>query len=68
LLWALRDKDKLYSPCGDCKYRYVCGGCRARAYNYFRNIRAPDPGCIYAQKYWEILKREVAQKQIAVVH
>jgi len=68
LLWALRDKDKLYSPCGDCKYRYVCGGCRARAYNYFRNIRAPDPGCIYAHKYWEMLKEEATQKTIAVVH
>ena len=25
----------------------VCGGCRARAYQYFNDITAPDPGCIY---------------------
>ncbi|MGQ4833065.1 MAG: radical SAM protein [Candidatus Asgardarchaeia archaeon] len=64
LLWTLRDKDKLASPCGTCKFRYVCGGCRARAYNYFRDLRAPDPGCIYATKYWELLKKE----EVKLVH
>jgi radical SAM protein with 4Fe4S-binding SPASM domain len=29
---ALRDFDKLKGKCGLCKYRDVCGGCRARAY------------------------------------
>jgi radical SAM protein with 4Fe4S-binding SPASM domain len=29
---ALRDPDRLTGKCGECGYRYVCGGCRARAY------------------------------------
>jgi len=29
--------------CGECKHRYVCGGCRARAYAYFGDAQAPDP-------------------------
>ncbi|HEX9261896.1 MAG TPA: radical SAM protein, partial [Candidatus Bathyarchaeia archaeon] len=28
----LRDSDKLRGKCGACKYRRLCGGCRARAY------------------------------------
>ncbi len=64
LLWTLRDKDRLYDPCGSCKFRYVCGGCRARAYNYFRDLRAPDPGCIYAKKYWDLLRKE----EVSVIH
>jgi len=42
----LRNKDLLKLNCGKCDYRYYCGGCRARAYAYFGNWLAPDPGCI----------------------
>ena len=45
----LRNKDLLKPNCGKCDYRYYCGGCRARAYNYFGDYMAPDPGCIYNQ-------------------
>ncbi len=48
----LRDKDML-EGCGSCSYRYVCGGCRARAYNYFGDYTKPDPGCINNRKWWE---------------
>jgi len=48
----LRDKD-LLEGCGSCNYRYVCGGCRARAYNYFGDYLKPDPGCINNRKWWE---------------
>ena len=48
----LRNKD-LIENCRDCPYRYVCGGCRARAYNYFGDYLKPDPGCIRNKKYWE---------------
>ncbi len=57
LLNDLRDKDKLKGFCGRCPYRYVCGGCRARAYGYFGDPLAPDPGCILNSSYWEELKR-----------
>lgn len=52
----LRNKDKL-EGCGSCDYRYVCGGCRARAYNYFGNYLKPDPGCIRNKALW----REIAE-------
>ncbi len=42
----LRNKDILKGNCGSCEYRYHCGGCRARAYGYFGDYLAPDPGCI----------------------
>lgn len=42
----LRNKDILEGNCGQCDYRYYCGGCRARAYGYTGNYLAPDPGCI----------------------
>lgn len=42
----LRDREKLKGECGVCSYKYVCGGCRARAYGYFGDYLMPDPGCI----------------------
>jgi MoaA/NifB/PqqE/SkfB family radical SAM enzyme len=42
----LRDRDKLEGRCGHCEYKYICGGCRARAYAYYRDYLAPDPGCV----------------------
>jgi radical SAM protein with 4Fe4S-binding SPASM domain len=46
ILAALRDRGKLKGRCGNCHYKNVCGGCRARAYAYYQDYLAPDPGCI----------------------
>lgn len=46
VLRKLRNKELLKPPCGGCQYKYVCGGCRARAYGYFNDFLAPDPGCL----------------------
>ncbi|MEM3698869.1 MAG: SPASM domain-containing protein, partial [Archaeoglobaceae archaeon] len=54
----LRNKDKL-EGCGNCDYRYVCGGCRARAYNYFGNYLKPDPGCIRNKALWKEIGKVV---------
>ncbi len=54
----LRRRDVI-EGCGSCRYRYVCGGCRARAYNYFGNYLKPDPGCINNRRYWEELQLAV---------
>jgi MoaA/NifB/PqqE/SkfB family radical SAM enzyme len=43
---SLRDRDNLKGRCGHCTYKYICGGCRARAYAYYGDYLAPDPGCI----------------------
>ncbi len=48
VLWACRDRDELEGPCGECEFRYVCGGCRARAYAIEGGVRGPDPGCVMA--------------------
>ncbi|RLE73061.1 MAG: radical SAM/SPASM domain-containing protein, partial [Thermoprotei archaeon] len=55
ILNKLRNRDILIGKCGSCPYRYICGGCRARAYAYFGDYLAPDPGCIYNRDLWEKL-------------
>jgi radical SAM protein with 4Fe4S-binding SPASM domain len=62
LLWKLRVREKLEDyivngkkvGCGTCQDKYICGGCRARAYSYFNgNVNAPDIGCIHNKPLWE---------------
>lgn len=52
----LRDRENLKENCRSCEYRPVCGGCRARAYNYFGDYLGPDPGCINNISRWQALK------------
>ena len=42
----LRDRDNLDEPCRSCRYREVCGGCRARAFIKTGDPFAADPSCI----------------------
>ena len=56
LFQSLRNKNNLGGFCRVCPYRTVCGGCRARAFGYFGNPLAPDPGCIYNYRFWKYLK------------
>lgn len=49
VLAELRNKDLLKEHCGSCDSRYICGGCRARAYTYKGNYLESDPGCIKNQ-------------------
>ncbi len=68
LFKLLRDRDKLWGMCRTCPYRNICGGCRARAYAYFNDPMAPDPGCIYNIKYWNKIREEVAERyKISIV-
>lgn len=62
ILWQLRNREELETyktkngnvGCGSCPDKYICGGCRARAYSYFSgNVKAPDIGCIYNKPLWE---------------
>ena len=46
ILEDLRSREDLKEHCGVCEFRSACGGCRARAYAYFGDYKAPDPGCI----------------------
>jgi len=42
----LRDREKLKGRCGNCEFKFVCGGCRARAFTYHNDYLMSDPGCI----------------------
>ena len=46
VLMKLRCRDELKGRCGSCTYRDICGGCRAKAYVYYKDIMAEDPSCI----------------------
>ena len=47
LFRALRDPANLKGKCGDCEFREVCGGSRARAYAVTGDVFAEDPSCPY---------------------
>jgi radical SAM protein with 4Fe4S-binding SPASM domain len=62
LLWKLRIRENLEDyivdgkrvGCGSCPDKYICGGCRARAYSYFNGkVNTPDIGCIHNKPLWE---------------
>jgi radical SAM protein len=44
---ALRDPDRLEGKCGQCEFRQICGGSRARAYAVTGNMLAAEPDCSY---------------------
>lgn len=52
VLWKLRNRELLRGHCGQCEYKYFCGGCRARALGYFGDILTPDPGCVYNKELY----------------
>ena len=43
----LRDSRYLTGKCGDCAFKQVCGGSRARAYSINADMFREDPSCIY---------------------
>ena len=65
LLRKTREKDLIGGGCKGCEYLYICGGCRARAYNYFGDILAPDPGCKLNMAYWERVAGTVKVKEVS---
>jgi len=46
----LRDRRNLKDACGKCRYTYICGGCRARAYAYHNDYLSSDVGCVLANR------------------
>ncbi len=70
LLWKLRTREELETyvtngrtiGCGNCADKYICGGCRARAYNYFDgDLNAPDIGCIDNEEIWKKVAKSLPQ-------
>ena len=56
----LQRRDHLKPSCGVCPHKTICGGCRARAYAYFGDISAPDPGCIRYTRRVEVQTGDTA--------
>jgi radical SAM protein with 4Fe4S-binding SPASM domain len=47
LFKALRNRGNLKGACGQCEFKYICGGCRARSAAYHGgDMFNSDPGCI----------------------
>ncbi len=44
---ALRDPDGFKGRCGECEYRHVCGGSRARAFAVTGDYLETEPDCVY---------------------
>ena len=64
---CFRSRDALGGACGTCAYRYVCGGCRARALGYFGDPTAPDVGCIRNRRFWRDVVASSGQEAVATV-
>lgn len=47
LFRQLRDASNLEGKCGDCEFRNLCGGSRARSYAATGNPFAEEPDCVY---------------------
>ena len=61
LMRELRQPDLLHGKCGDCEFRQICGGSRARSYAVTGDPLGSEPDCIYVP---ESHRRE----QVAAVH
>lgn len=59
----LRDTNKLEGKCGDCEYRNLCGGSRARSYALSGNIFAEEPCCVYQPKSSKEARGAVASSE-----
>jgi radical SAM protein len=44
---ALQDPNNYHGICGQCEYRLVCGGSRARAYAVTGDYLGAEPDCVY---------------------
>ncbi|MDR2700269.1 MAG: radical SAM protein [Nitrososphaerota archaeon] len=48
---AFRNRSNLKGSCNKCKYKFICGGCRARSAAYHNgDTLNGDPGCIMGAK------------------
>ena len=43
----IRDVDNYRGKCSYCRYRRLCGGCRARAYALTNDYLQSEPFCVY---------------------
>jgi len=58
---TLRDRDDRSDHCLNCDYKYHCGGCRARSWGYYHDLRRGDPGCLRNAELWKELQPKAAE-------
>jgi radical SAM protein with 4Fe4S-binding SPASM domain len=56
-LQRMRSRHEFKGNCQKCVHRNICGGCRARAYAYHKDVAASDPGCVINSAEWEKLTK-----------
>jgi radical SAM protein with 4Fe4S-binding SPASM domain len=47
LFAKILDRSQLKGRCGECRYQYTCGGCRAMAYYHTGDYLGEDPTCFF---------------------
>jgi len=57
----LRDQANLTGKCGDCAFKVVCGGSRARAYAIHGDMFNEDPSCIFRPPATAAVRKNVPQ-------
>ena len=60
VMQVLRDREDRTGHCRRCDYKLNCGGCRARSWGYFQDLRRGDPGCKFNQADWDEIVRAAA--------
>lgn len=58
LFQHLRDSGNLHGKCGDCEFREICGGSRARAFAMSGDVFGTDPSCAYVPRTLTSNKRD----------
>jgi radical SAM protein with 4Fe4S-binding SPASM domain len=61
LFVALRDGSRLRGKCGECEFRNICGGSRARAFGINGDPLAEEPDCTYQPGQQKAQRREVCK-------
>lgn len=59
---ALRDTSLLEGKCGECEFKEICGGSRARAYAVTGNMFASDPCCSYMPSHAAVSAENLVAK------
>lgn len=59
LFRTLRDTSQLKGKCGECEFKEICGGSRARAYALTGDMLEEEPCCVYLPKRAVLGKRPV---------
>ncbi len=64
----IRDVDSYHGRCGRCEYRYICGGCRARAFAESGDYLGEEPRCHYRPRHGTVRNNNSAADETEQPH